>query len=105
MGISKNRLTDFGGAVNPLTKNWRFLTVNVFTQHSLEGIEAKISGINHSYDEFMGLGLTDRNRVNTERAEIVKALAEKVIVYPDGNIKIRGIIDSKIEMSKSAGVR
>jgi len=53
----------------------------------------------------MGLGLTDRNRVNTERAEIVKALAEKVIVYPDGNIKIRGIIDSKIEMSKSAGVR
>ncbi len=36
--ISKYRLTDFGGVVNPPAKNWRIRAKVGFMQHSLEGI-------------------------------------------------------------------
>jgi len=70
----------------------------------LTGLQRRVTAIDQSREEMRQMSRQRREKIMRTRREIVRALVDKVIWYPDGSVEIQGVIDgSEAVQSESIG--
>jgi hypothetical protein len=64
-----------------------------YSEEFLNTLNSKRKEIDHSVEELRALPEDERASVLLERQKIIRALCDKVFVYPDGRIEAEGVLD------------
>jgi hypothetical protein len=68
----------------------------------LEALQNRLPMIDQSPEELEAMELDDRRWVQEQRRQIIHALVDKAIIYPDGRVVIEGVLDgSEVSLFES----